>query len=180
MNKLYSSVLAVAIAISMVACARTSTQSPAVADNVRKSLSQAGIKNVSVAQDRDKGVVTLTGRVPTADAKAQAETIAKSESAGQVVANEIAVLPDSAPGDTKTLYSDLDKGIQNNLDAALIQNKIPGTIQHSVKNGVVTLTGTVNSEGFRTQAQQLASAVPNVQQVVNELQIKDQKATSNN
>jgi osmotically-inducible protein OsmY len=162
----------------LAGCSQTPAKSPAVIDPIRKSLDEAGLKDVSVTQDRDKGVVTLGGHVPTQDAQAQAESIAKGLAGGQVVANEIAVLPANATNDTKTLYSDLDKGIQNNLDAALIQNKIPGTIRHTAKNGVVTLTGTVNSESARAQAQQVAAAVPNVQQVVNELQVENQKASS--
>lgn len=153
-------------------------KSPAVADATRKALNQAGLKDVSVTQDRDKGVVTLGGKVANQAAKDQAESIAKGVAAGQVVANEIAIIPPDAGGDTRTLYADLDKGIQSNLDAALIQNKIPGTVRHTTKNGVVTLSGTVDSEQARGQAEQLASGVPNVQQVVNELQIKDQKASS--
>jgi osmotically-inducible protein OsmY len=47
-----------------------------------------------------------------------------------------------------------------------------------VKSGVVTLTGEVNSENKRARAEKVAIAVPNVQQVVNNLQIKDQKASS--
>jgi osmotically-inducible protein OsmY len=42
----------------------------------------------------------------------------------------------------------------------------------------VTLTGEVNSESRRAQIEKAASTVPNVRQVVNELQVKDQKATS--
>lgn len=179
MLRFTSSVLAVTIAGMMAGCSST-PKSPAVADNVRKSLNQAGLKDVSVTQDRDKGVVTLSGHVPTDDAKAQAESIAKGLAAGQVVADQIAVLPSNAPGETKVLYADLDKGIESNLDAALIQNKIPGTIRHNSKQGVVTLTGTVDSQAARDQAQQVAAAVPNVQQVVNELQVKDQKASSTN
>jgi osmotically-inducible protein OsmY len=49
-----------------------------------------------------------------------------------------------------------------------------------VKNGVVTLTGEVGSEFRRAKAQTVASSVPNVRQVVNELQVKNQKATSSN
>ena len=153
-------------------------KSPDVAETTRKALDQAGLKDVSVSQDRDKGVVTLGGKVTTTAAKVQAESIAKNAANGQVVADQIAVVPATGSGDTTTLYADLDKGIQSNLDAALIQNKIPGNVRHSTKNGVVTLTGTVNSETARAQAQQVASGVPNVQQVVNELQVKDQKATS--
>jgi len=42
----------------------------------------------------------------------------------------------------------------------------------------VTLTGEVNSQARRGQVEKLAAAVPDVQQVVNELQVKNQKATS--
>jgi osmotically-inducible protein OsmY len=43
---------------------------------------------------------------------------------------------------------------------------------------VVTLTGEVASQSKRREAERVAGAVPNVQQVVNELQVKNQKATS--
>jgi osmotically-inducible protein OsmY len=42
----------------------------------------------------------------------------------------------------------------------------------------VTLTGEVSSQSKRAQVEKVASTVPNVQQVVNELQVKDQKASS--
>jgi osmotically-inducible protein OsmY len=74
--------------------------------------------------------------------------------------------------------SDLDKGIENNLDAALIQNKLQKMVKYDVKSAVVTLTGDVNSQSMRANAEKIALLVPNVQQVVNNLQIKDQKATS--
>jgi osmotically-inducible protein OsmY len=47
-----------------------------------------------------------------------------------------------------------------------------------VKSGVVTLSGEVNSEDKRTRTERVAMGVPNVQQVVNDLQVKDQKASS--
>ncbi len=43
----------------------SSNKSADVTDNIRKSLDQAGFKDVSVSEDRDKGVVTLKGNVPT-------------------------------------------------------------------------------------------------------------------
>ena len=177
MNKLKLCACVLVALLGIAGCA-TSTKSPEVADAIRKNLNQASLKDVSVSQDRDKGVITLGGKVPNDAAKQQAESIAKNLAGGQVVANEIAVLPPNAASDSRTMYSDLDKGVQNNLDAAFIQNKIPGTIRHTTKNGVVTLSGTVDSEASRSQAQQVASSVPNVQQVVNELQVKDQKASS--
>jgi osmotically-inducible protein OsmY len=53
-------------------------------------------------------------------------------------------------------------------------------VKFTVKNHVVTLTGEVNSAANRARAEAVASGVPNVQQVVNTLQVKDQKATSAN
>jgi osmotically-inducible protein OsmY len=51
-------------------------------------------------------------------------------------------------------------------------------VSYSVKNGVVTLNGEVISEDLRTGAAALAIGVPNVRQVVNDLQIKNRKASS--
>jgi osmotically-inducible protein OsmY len=51
-------------------------------------------------------------------------------------------------------------------------------VKYDVKNGVVTLTGHVNSQSKRTMVEKLASDVPNVKQVVNELEVRGQKATA--
>jgi len=171
---------AVLLAGALVGCSRSDTRSPAVADEIRKSLNQVGYKDVSVSQDREKGVVTITGHVPSASDKQQAESIAKSMAVGQVVADEIEVLPVGADHDARAVNSDLDQGIDKNLDAALIQNKLKRDVSFDVKNGVVTLKGSVNSQIRRNQAEHIASSVPNVQQVVNELQVKNQKASSSN
>jgi BON domain len=61
---------------------------------------------------------------------------------------------------------------------AHIEHRLHKGLKYDVKNGVVTLTGEVNSQARRAQVKNVASAVPNVQQVVNELQVKNQKATS--
>src|SRR6266700_159980 len=86
-------------------CSTTSTKAPDIADNVRKSLDQANLKDVSVSQDRDKGVVTLGGHVAAEGDKSQAESIAKSFAGGQVVSNQIAVIPPGA-SDAKAVNSD--------------------------------------------------------------------------
>src|SRR5512140_1971979 len=114
--KLCLSLLALLVVVSLVGCSGA-RQSPDVADGIRKSLDQAGLKDVSVSQDRDKGVVTLGGHVAADAAKSQAESIARSIAAGQFVANEIAVLPVGLESDAKTVNSDLDKAIEKNLDA---------------------------------------------------------------
>jgi hyperosmotically inducible protein len=172
------SALVLLVAGFLVGCSTTPTKSPDVADSIHKSLDGTNFKDVSVSQDRDKGVVTLSGHVATEADKAQAESIAKSMAGGQVVSNQIAVLPPGAESDAKTVNSDLDKAIEKNLDAALIQQKLHKGVKYDVKNGVVTLTGEVGTESRRKHVQTVVSEVPNVKQVVNELQVKNQKASS--
>jgi len=169
---------ALMLSAGLFACS-SAPKSPAVSDAIRKSLDDAGLKNVSVSQDREKGVVTLGGSVAGDADKAQAESLGRSLAAGQVVADEIAVIPPDAPN-VKKIHADLDKAIEENLDAALIAHSLGKGVSYGVKNGVVRLTGDVNSETRRAQVETIASRVPNVQQVVNELQIRDQKATSSN
>jgi len=161
--------------VGLVGCA--TNRAPDVADNVRNSLKQAGLNDVSVSQDRDKGVVTLRGNVPQDADKVRAEQIAKPLIAGQVLADEIGVLPPGNESAAKSVNSDLDKGIEANLDAAFTQANMKG-ISHSTTNGVVTLKGELETPSRRSDAEHVASAVPNVQQVVNKIDVKNQRATS--
>jgi hyperosmotically inducible protein len=166
------------ILAGMAACSDTPTKSPDVTDNLRRSLDQAGLKDVSVSQDRDKGVITLTGTTASESDKSQAESIAKSIAGPQVVSDQIAVRPPGYESTAKKVDSDLDKGIEKNFDAVLVRHKLDSAVKYDVKNGVVTLTGHVNSQSRRAWVEKLATGVPNVRQVVNELEVKDQKASS--
>ena len=69
--------LALLVVGILVGRSPTPTQSPDVSDAIRKSLDQAGLKDVSVAQDREKGVVTLAGQVAAEGDKSQAESISE-------------------------------------------------------------------------------------------------------
>ena len=127
--KLCLTLLPLIVAGMLVGCSQKPAKSPDVSGNIRQSLDQANLKDVSVSQDRDKGVVTLGGHVATEGDKSNAESIAKSIAVDQVVANQIAVLTPGAESDAKTVNSDLDKGIEHNLDAALIQAKLHKSVQ---------------------------------------------------
>jgi hyperosmotically inducible protein len=180
MNKVKLLVAALALLVfgSLSGCSGTTAKSPDVADNIRKSLDQSGFKDVSISQDRDKGIVTLGGQVASENEKSQAEAIAKSFAGAQVVADQIAVIPVGIEKEAKAVNSDLDEGIEKNLDAALIQSKLHHDVKFEVKSGVVTLSGEVNSQYKRDRAETVAARVPNVKQVVNDLQVKNQKASS--
>ena len=174
------SLLAVVVIGTLAGCSMRSTRAADVSDGIRASLDQAGFKDVSVTQDHDKGVVTLGGHVAADGDKSQAESIARSIAGAQVVSNQIEVIPPGGEHDARKIDSDLDKGIEGNLDAALVQGRLHKNVNYAVKNQVVTLTGEVDSQSKRGQASHIASSVPNVLQVVNELQVKEQKGTSSN
>ena len=175
--RLSVAILTLAAAGTLAGCSGTAA-SPDVSESIRKSLDRAGFKDVSVSQDREKGVVTLGGQVGSENDKSEAESLAKSLAGAQVVADQIAVIPKGVEKEAKAVNSDLDEGIEKNLDAALIQNRMHGNVKYEVKSGVVTLTGEVNSQYKRDHAEQVATRVPNVKQVVNDVQVKNQKASS--
>jgi hyperosmotically inducible periplasmic protein len=177
-NKL-TSVLFLSLVLAIIsACASRPPKAPDVTTNVRQALDTAGLKEVAVSQDREKNVVTLTGKVPTDNDKTQAESITRSIAGTQVVANEIAVTPTGEEGTAKKVQSDLDKAIDKNLEAKLVELNLGRDVRYDVKNGVVTLKGDVPSQSERASVEKAASGVPNVRQVVNKLDVSNQKATS--
>jgi hyperosmotically inducible protein len=153
-------------------------KAPDISGDVRNALNQASLNDVSVSQDRDKGVVTLTGQVASPDDKARAESIAKSIAGGEVISNEIGVRPNGSDSTAKKVDSDLDSGIDKNLSAMLTEHHMKSDVSYDVKNGVVTLKGNVPSQTERSTVEKIAQQVPNVKQVVNEVDVKHQKATS--
>ena len=72
------SVLYAAIAIAASLGCSDRSKAPDVSNGIRHALDERGLNDVSVSQDRDKGFVTLSGKVRTDDDKARAESIAKS------------------------------------------------------------------------------------------------------
>jgi hyperosmotically inducible periplasmic protein len=153
-------------------------QSADVKLDVEKALTQAGFTNIKVSQDRDKGVVTLSGDVQTDVEKQRAGDVAKSMSGSLVIANEIGIRPSGFESEAKHIDASLDTAIEKNFEAILIGKQLDKDIKYAAENGVLTLKGDVGSQGMRHEVELLAAAVPNVKQVVNELQIKDLKATS--
>jgi hyperosmotically inducible protein len=154
------------------------TKSPDVKADVEKALSQAGVEDVKVGQDRDKGVITLSGDVTTKEDKEKADYVTKSVSGSAVVSNQIGVRPTGFETEAKNIDSNRDAAIEKNFEASLILGQLGNDVKCVVKNGVLTLKGDVNSQHKRYDLEKLAASIPNVQQVVNELQVKEQKATS--
>jgi len=165
------------LALTMIiGCSQNRANTPSAKENVERALDQNSLKDVNVDEDRDKGVITLKGEVKSVEAKEQAEQLAKANANGMIVANEIAVRPEGAEGDAKKISGNVDDGIENNLKAAFVANKLDDQhIRVSVKEGVVTLNGDVDTMAQRAMAEKVSAATPNVTQVVNELKVKGRK-----
>jgi hyperosmotically inducible periplasmic protein len=172
------SIMLIAFAITATLACSQQQKAPDISNDIRHALEQAGLNDVRVGQDRDKGVVNLTGKVGSDADKARAESIARSIAGDQVISNEVGVRPNGDEGTAKKVDSDLDSGIDKNLDAMLVQHRLKDDVRYDVNNGVVTLKGNVASQRQRSSVEQLAKQVPNVKEVVNKLDVKHQRATS--
>jgi hyperosmotically inducible protein len=148
---------------------------------VKNSLGGNNLDSVSVSQDRDKGVMTLTGNVTSDVQKTQAENLAKQAAPDYTIANEIGIrrAGDSNAG---SIASNLDSAIEDNFKASLKahNNLDDQSIHFSAKNGTLVLKGSVKTVKQKMEAESLAKQVPNVQQVVNELEVKPKKHSTAN
>jgi hyperosmotically inducible protein len=78
--------------------------------------------------------------------------------------------------------SNLDSAIEDNFKASIKAHKNldDQSIRGSAKNGTLVLEGSVKTTAQKHEAEKLAKRVPNVQQVVNELEVKPDKHSTSN
>ncbi len=169
--------LAALVGMFMLAACNQRTQHPDVKDAVDTAMTRNNLGVVKVSQDRDKGILTLTGDVESADQKAQAESVAKQAAPEYSISNEIGVRPVGEESQAKSIDSNLDSAIQDNYEAALKAHKTldDQSITTDAKNGTLVLKGTVKTQAQRTEATKLAKAIPNVREVVNQIDVKPGK-----
>ncbi len=177
-NKAWSAIAAASLAgVLMIVGCNNNPKFSDSKDAVNNSLTQNNLGSIHVSQDRDKGVITLTGTVPTDDQKTQAESIAKTAAPTYTIADEIGVVPPENAGATKAANSDTDDAIEDSFKAELKKhhNLDDQSISVKSKNGAVVLSGSVKTRAQKREADKLAKGIPNVQQVVNELEVKPGK-----
>ena len=166
-------ILSMLLVIGLGCSNKQSPQTSDLKDNVRTTLEQADLKDVTVDEDRDKNLITLGGTVHSEDAKTRAAEVAKTAAPNRVIANEISIQPVGVESQAKEISKNVDEAIEKNFKAALVANNLDKQhIRFGSKNGVLTLKGSVDTPDDRQSAQQIATTVPNVQQVINELQVK--------
>ena len=171
---LFSSAAILAGAMAVAGCNKPAH--PDEKSAVSDSLKNSNLSAVSVSQDRDKGVMTLKGNLDSQDLKTQAENIAKQAAPDYTIADEIGVRPPGA-GEASSVASNLDSAIEDNFKAMIKAetNLNDQSISGSAKNGTLVLTGSVKTAKQKKEAEDLAKKVPNVQQVVNEIEINPKK-----
>jgi osmotically-inducible protein OsmY len=159
--------------ILSIGCSQNKANPPDVKDHVSKALDNAGFKDISVDVNNDKELVTLKGDVKSQEEKDKVESIAKDSASGYVVSNEVGIRPEGVERQASKIDSNVDSAIEKDFKAVLIANRLDGQhIRYTAKNGVLTLKGKVDNLGTREKAEKLAASVPNVQQVVNELDVR--------
>lgn len=144
---------------------------------VSAALKSNNLGGIDVSQDRDKGVITLTGNVNSGDQKSQAETLARQAAPDYTIADEIGVRPPGSEGQARAVASSLDNAIEDNFKAAIKAHRSldKQSIAYKAKNGTLVLKGTVKTGQQKQEAESLAKQVPNVQQVVNEIVVDSRK-----
>jgi hyperosmotically inducible periplasmic protein len=172
MRKLILPFAVITLLLAGVACS-SRVNNAAYKDSVKNALDQADLKGVTVAEDVDKNTITLGGKLHSEDAKQQAGQVAQSAAGNRIIANEISVEPVGNEADARKIESSVDDAIEKNYKAALISNGLDKQdINFDSKNGVLTLKGKVKNTQQRQVAEQVASSVPNVGQVVNEIEVR--------
>jgi len=161
-----------------VACSRQAKITNLEPATVRNAEKQAGFDNISVDLDKVKGVVTLSGKLPSQNEKDRAAQVAQGVAGNLVVSNQISVEPPGAETQAREIASNIDDSIEKQFKALLIANHWDKEhISYKSKNGVLTIKGKVASTQQRADVEKVAATVPSVSQVVNELDV--QRKTQN-
>jgi hyperosmotically inducible protein len=121
--------------------------------------------------DVKNGVVTLRGAVSDEEERQEAERIATNLKGVRSVVNELTI--DPTPRTATRAFE--DAWIVSMLKSKLgVDPEVKATqIDVDVREGVVTLSGTVDNETAKTEAEDLAWSVDGVRKVVNQLVVRE-------
>jgi len=138
---------------------------------VRNALSaDPRIKPDDVTVFVDRGMVALRGEVDTLKAKRKAEDIARNINGVWRVTNRLEVVQQEEGAATD---SDLAKRVREALNRQPYLGE--EDINISASNGEITLEGAVETYFRKEKADDVASRIPEVEEIVNRLEVKDQE-----
>lgn len=171
MRHRWSTSLAIALMVAvMAACAETDA---GVTTAVKAGLAADDtVKSYQIDVDTKDKVVTLSGTVDSAAAKARAFTVAQGTNGVASVVDNITVKVPETPGrppEVAVTDAALTAAVKTKL---LGDPKVSGLkIDVDSKEGVVTLTGTVKSQAEKDEALRLARETDSVRNVVDKLTV---------
>jgi hyperosmotically inducible periplasmic protein len=188
------------IALLAVGCSTQEVDDPTLAAAVKGKLAMnADTRAVTIGVASDKGVVTLSGTVPSATERTRAEEVATKTVGVKSVINGILVTPRPAPaqaaaGETVSTWKDRDdpfdktpekteravEKAENAISDAAILTTIRTHLltvgidatEMDVTNGKVVLRGEVRTARSRSEAETFAKNVDGVKSVQNLLTVK--------
>ena len=145
-------------------------------------LDQHDLRSVTVSQDRNAGTMTLTGIVGSSDNKQAADQLAQQAAPGYSIVDRLQVQNAGLAGAIKAAQKDvkLDSAIEKRYQATLAAHRDLKGIHYTAYNQTLTLKGSVQTYKERKEAEDLANKVPEVQHVVNEIQINGGKPSPSN
>lgn len=164
---------------ALAACTATPTQKTA-GEQIDDSVLTGKVKSALVADEATKarqidvetfrGTVQLNGFVDSAEAKAAATRVARSVEGVKSVDNNLSV-----GGTARTAGEVIDDGVvTTKVKAALIADTAVKAHEVNVetREGVVKLSGFVDSNDAKSKAAELAGRVAGVKQVQNDIRVK--------
>jgi hyperosmotically inducible protein len=164
----------------LAACTATPTQKTA-GEQIDDSVLTGKVKSALVADEATKarqidvetfrGTVQLNGFVDSAESKAAATRVAKSVEGVQKVDNNLTV----GSGTARSAGEVIDDGVvTTKVKAALVADTSVKAHEINVetREGVVQLSGFVDSTDAKSKAAELAGRVAGVKEVHNDLRIK--------
>jgi hyperosmotically inducible protein len=133
-----------------------------------KLIANGRVKARHITVETQKGVVTLLGKVDSAEERALAERIAKGVDGVKGVRNVLEIVPGRARKAVNAKDDDIEKAVAERLKKE--EPLKESDIKVRSDNGVVTLSGKAPDAKVKTHAADLARRVPGVKMVRNELE----------
>jgi osmotically-inducible protein OsmY len=132
---------------------------------------------MDVNVDTHDGVVTLFGIVANEESKAAAESEAREVNGVVEVRNALQVVPKARRDIVEERDEDVEREVKKELKGE--RQLKSAKIDVEVKNGVVRLTGTADSQSDRLAAAFVARSVRGVRSVQNDLMVEDDDSAGN-
>jgi len=167
--------ISAALVISLAGCERRSAGDTTINTAVKNRLAAEPTTSAAkIDVDTSNGVVTLSGKVPTAAERSEAERITRNTQGVRQVVNNISTEggeggPGATPGGAGGTSN--DTLILTSIKSKYLANGIIGT-NVDVNNGEVTITGEVDNPQEKAKAEQIARQTSGVKSVKNQLTIK--------